>query len=226
MTISRQSLGARKAQRQGKAPRIVLPGRALFDTTALIPALGGRVRTDEDRASRELFNAMIGEPGQVVLIASPSLAELCRGDPNVPIPRTEAVRVVALDRLAAYMLGTKFPPHVLTQYAEGKKGKKPYIKYDAMIVACAMRWKADKIISRDDDVRKLARHAGIESSTAVDAMKNQNLSLFTAAAIHGVERPHGSKPGRSGLVSSDATSLPQPPERPQGSKLARPSPPK
>lgn len=122
------------------AKRLPLPRSALLDTTALIPALGGKIRCEEDKASRDLFEAMLASSGHVIYIATPSVAELHRRAPKKPIPRTESVVVVPLDQRAAVLLGTKFPPSVLTTLSKKGAAPKHYIKYDAMIVACAVRW--------------------------------------------------------------------------------------
>jgi hypothetical protein len=177
----------------------------MFDTTALIPALGARMRCAEDHASRELYQAMLAEHGCTVYISAPSIAELRRRGPLRIIPKTERVVVVPLDQKAAGLLGSKFPPHVLTEFTVAGS-RKHYIKYDAMIVACAVRWKVETIISANDDIWKLAAHVGLKHSTASEMLKQRTLEMFPLSPV--------------------SASPPPPPAHPQGSKPEPPSPPK
>ncbi len=99
---------------------------------------------------------------KTVLVATPSLAELIRREPNNPIPRTPLLVVVSFDQRAAELLGTKFPPEVLTRF-KNELGGAPlqYIKYDAMIAACALRHRSEVLITTDSGQRRIAEAAGI-----------------------------------------------------------------
>jgi hypothetical protein len=56
-----------------------------------------------------------------------------------------------------------FPPTTLTRFRDQVTGATlDYIKYDAMIVACAVRHKANVIVSTDAGIRKLAERVGLE----------------------------------------------------------------
>ncbi|HEV3190741.1 MAG TPA: PIN domain-containing protein, partial [Polyangiaceae bacterium] len=118
-----------------------LPVSVLFDTSTLIAASDGRVRKDQEQACAPLLDALVAAK-RAVMIAAPSFAEFLRKAPRTPSPRLAGIDVVAFDRIASELLAAKFPKQVLTQYRDqSTKGKPPldYIKYDAMIVACAVR---------------------------------------------------------------------------------------
>ena len=124
-----------------------LPLSVLLDSSALVPALDPKhtALAGEDPACATLFQSLITNKCRV-LIAAPSAAEIMRRSPESVIPRTRIVSVVPFDRLAANLLGTEFPPHVLTELAGPGTAPLHYIKYDAMIVACAVRHRlAEKV---------------------------------------------------------------------------------
>ena len=98
----------------------------MFDTTALIPALGARIRCAEDRASRELYQEMLAEHGCTVYISTPSIAELRRRGPARIIPKTERVVIAPLDQKAASLLGSKFPPNILAEFTVAGSRKHAY----------------------------------------------------------------------------------------------------
>ncbi|HYO68936.1 MAG TPA: PIN domain-containing protein, partial [Archangium sp.] len=128
-----------------------LPQRALCDTGFWIRALGerpGDVRSPDAIAFFEEMKAN----GRELLIAAPSLAELIRGNQAFKVPSTLSVIVVPFDRLAAEVLGKKFSADVIKQQRKANGYEKAYIQYDAMIIACAIRHKADCIISFDTNV--------------------------------------------------------------------------
>lgn len=128
------------------------PAVLLFDTTVLIPALGKKIRKSDDPASGRLLEAMI-QHRRSVLIAAPSLAELFRRAPQNPVPRTQWVRVVVFDGLAAELLGRSFPPEVLIKARDQSGALLHYLKslkYDAMIVACAVRHRAAMLVTTDE----------------------------------------------------------------------------
>jgi len=147
----------------------------MFDTTILIPALGKKKRSTDDAASGPLFEAMI-RAKRLVLIAAPSAAELWRREPKHSMPRTRYVRIVAFDQLAAKVLGTHFPPGVLTEWRDQQGKPSHYIKYDAMIVACALRHRVGEFVSTDETQRKLASLVGLTVKAPKDYLTKQ-LSL-------------------------------------------------
>lgn len=61
------------------------------------------------------------------------------------------IRVVPFD-LQAARLGA----YLETRYAQSRSTRKYRDRYDIQIVATAMRWRADAIVSLDEDIRKIA----------------------------------------------------------------------
>jgi hypothetical protein len=72
-------------------------------------------------------------------------------------PGANGIEVVAFDDLAAQILGAQFPVDVLKD-VQVSVGSAPsgYIKYDAMIVACAVRHRATCIVSLDKGMQALS----------------------------------------------------------------------
>lgn len=133
------------------------------------------MRKDQERACAPLLDALVSAK-RPVLIAAPSFAEFLRKAPRTPSPHLAVIEVVAFDRIASELLATKFPKHVLTRYRDqSSRGKPPidYIKYDAMIVACAVRHKADVFVSLDDDQRSMAANVGVKVAWPRDYMAPQ-----------------------------------------------------
>jgi predicted nucleic acid-binding protein len=122
-----------------------LPQRALFDTGVVIRALGERPNDPRSPLCEALWEAMV-ENGRDILIAAPSIAEMIRQDGKGEIPHRRGVEVVAFDARAAELLGRKFPERVLTLERTNTGLPKHYIKYDAMIVACAVRHRATHFV--------------------------------------------------------------------------------
>jgi len=87
------------------------------------------------------------------------LAEYLRHDKKSTRPRVSGVEYVAFDDAAAEILGSVFPMAIIMA-CRTPAGPKDYIKYDAMIVACAKRWNADCIVTLDGH----PRGGGVEAS--------------------------------------------------------------
>jgi predicted nucleic acid-binding protein len=103
------------------------------------------------------------ENGRQILIAAPSLAEMIRHEgKDYSIPRRRGVEVVAFDDRAAIELGRRFPERVLLMERERSQLPKHYIKYDAMIVACAIRHRATHLVSLDGALTGFAQAAVIQ----------------------------------------------------------------
>lgn len=144
-----------------------LPARAAFDTSVLI---GARKEAEKDHAvCAALWTAMVSK-GRYILIPAPVLAEFLR-QPNTPLPpRIERVEIVAFDDLAAFQMA-KFAEasSVLSLPGESKK----VLKYDAMIIACAMRHQAECLVSCDERQRKLAERFGLKAAAPSDFLEAQ-----------------------------------------------------
>jgi predicted nucleic acid-binding protein len=144
-----------------------LPQRALFDTGVVIRALGERPEDPRSRFCEALWEAMV-ENGREILIAAPSIAEMIRQDGKGAIPHRRGVEVVGFDARAAEFLGRKFPERVLALERGSSGLPKYYIKYDAMIVACAVRHRATHLVGLDEPLTTFARAAGLKASRPED----------------------------------------------------------
>jgi len=138
-----------------------LPQRALVDTGVLIRALGERPSDPNSPVCEAFWTAML-ENSRELLIAAPSLAEMIRQEGKGSFPRRRGVEVVAFDDRAAQELGRRFPERVLQLERDATSLPKHYIKYDALIVACAIRHKATHVITLDGPMTSLAGKAGIQ----------------------------------------------------------------
>jgi predicted nucleic acid-binding protein len=131
-----------------------LPSRLLLDTGVLIRALGHKPSDARSPACRRLLHEII-EQRKTALVAAPTIAELERGlpDPGAypdELPRVRHVLVVAFDERCANVLATKFANPITAGMAAATGVPHNYIKYDAMIVACAVRWEADHLVTLDN----------------------------------------------------------------------------
>jgi hypothetical protein len=111
--------------------------------------------------------------GRYILIPAPVLAEFLREPSAVPPPRIERVEIVAFDDLAAIQMA-KFPSDsTFIQLAGGKK----VMKYDAMIVACGIRYSAECLISCDERQRNLATRLGLKGVAPSEFLQAQQALL-------------------------------------------------
>lgn len=151
-----------------------LPGRILVDSNILISALGERRREPDTDICRDLVKAIV--TSRKLLIAAPSVAELIRGQGgggSDALARMRNVEVLAFDHDAARRLGRDFPAHVLQAVKNDICGPFQYIKYDALIVACAARHNADMIVTGETTgIRNLATRIGIPCARPVDFVES------------------------------------------------------
>lgn len=143
-----------------------LQDRSLLDSTILIAAWSER----KDPA-REACIALVSEMenlGHEMLVAAPTIAELLRGDQALELPRRKSFVPVAFDTKAAEILGRELPKSVLQRVKDESGRNYQYVKYDAMIAACAKRHNASCIISTDLDMPKLAKTLGLACFTPDD----------------------------------------------------------
>ncbi len=155
----------------------LLPDRCLMDTGVLIRAL--RQKQDPDTADcADFFEAMV-HAQKTILVAAPTLAEVLRSKPETTVPPTRHVVVVPFDRRAAELLGEKMPWTDQQARAAEASVSRSYIKFDAMIAACAKRWNASVIIALDGDHRTMAAAVGL-ASRAPGSYRQAQQDLLTA----------------------------------------------
>jgi predicted nucleic acid-binding protein len=140
----------------------LLPSRPLLDSSVLFGALAARDTGPDAQACRKLLDAIM-EAGKTILIAAPSIAELLRGSTPVEPPKTMGIIVVGFDDQAARLLAEDFPQEILIKARDATGTPLQYIKYDAMIVACAKRHRADCLVTRDAVMVRLAEQAKVRA---------------------------------------------------------------
>jgi predicted nucleic acid-binding protein len=149
-----------------------LPERALLDTGVLIRALGDRPEDPLAPACRAVFAALLTHRKHV-LIAAPSLAEMLRGSTKTRPPRVRGVTVVPFDQDAACILGERLPQNELKEFSTQAGVKLTYYKYDALIVACAARHRADCIIALEFKIPSLAEKVGLVAKAPATFLAKQ-----------------------------------------------------
>lgn len=160
-----------------------LPPRAMVDTGVLIRALGQRASDPRASLCKEFWDQML-RLGREILISAPTVTEVSRSSkfPPLPIPSVRNVTVVGFDRRAAMILAEKFPDQVLRAQA----GSLPidYIRYDALILACAIRYEAT-LVTLDGPLTSIAASGGVKCEK-VDAFQTQ-LGLFSVVTTPATE---------------------------------------
>lgn len=153
-----------------------LPRRALLDTPVVIRALLGQ-RGDEAATPSciDFVKAML-EHERELLIATPTLAEVLRGDASSTLPSTKGIEVVSFDRKAAVTLGTTFPADGLRKRAKGLGVDREIMYFDMLIVACAIRHRADRVITLDKG--RIMRHLGLQSPLPISTPTDFQLPIF------------------------------------------------
>ena len=135
-----------------------LPLRPLLDSGVFLRWLGERPGDPQTPLCRELVQTLIDE-GRDILVAAPTISEVLRGWTGDEPPSTAEMRVVAFDNRAAHMLAARLPLAVALEHRRASGEVGAVIKYDAMIIACAIRWEASCVISLDAGFRTLAGRA-------------------------------------------------------------------
>lgn len=133
-----------------------LPRRVAADTGFLIRALGDRPGDSRSQPARDLLQAIV-DSGGTIIVPAPALAELIRGNPSGPwpLPRNPSFFVGSFDEKCARILGERFPPGIIKQQVHSSGFSKGYVQFDTMILATALRYKAECLITMDHTFRLL-----------------------------------------------------------------------
>lgn len=134
--------------------RSLLPPSALIDTGVLFRFLGDQPFDKDSPACVDFCNEMIGE-GRTLYVAAPTIAEVTRHR-GKKVPHRKGIVVVPFDDKAAEILGLEMTMARIHSSADSTGCSRTYLKYDAMIVACALRAKTKIIVALDGDHTKLA----------------------------------------------------------------------
>ena len=137
-----------------------LPWRVSVDTGVFLRWLD-KAKDADAPVCYAVLQAVVDKGGQIVLPA-PAMAEILRNGHVAAIPHLSGLEVVAFDELAARTLASKLPLSALQQLKiQGSPKSLSFLKYDAMIVACAVRHRALLHIALDADHHKLCANAGL-----------------------------------------------------------------
>lgn len=150
----------------------LIPGQIALDTGIVLRAMGH----EDDKTNlcaefvRELVNCRVE-----IQVAAPVIAEVIRGDVKRTPQSMPGIVVTAFDDIAAIKCGQLFPVATLNS----KVGNKPpaVLKYDAMIIACAVRWGAKHLVSFDAELRKKATSAGVAGKEPSDYLAEDLFNL-------------------------------------------------
>lgn len=138
----------------------LLPMRAMLDTNVFMRGLLGCYPEEKKAKQCKAFcDAMLAD-GKKLLVAAPTLAELIRHE-GKRIPRVQGVEVIPFDDRAAEELGLRLPMAKLHNTKTETGLSVTYLKYDSMIFACAIRGRAEALITLDTDHHPLSQHTGI-----------------------------------------------------------------
>lgn len=173
----------------------LLPELPLIDTNVLIRGLGERPNDQHAPDCREFLKVM-REQRRDILVAAPSIAEVLRFKRGKKPPVMEGLLIVPFDDEAARVLGENFPEELLHEWRRKDPNPLHYYKYDALIVACAVRWKATCVVALDKGVRDLATEQNLraEMPGAFHAKQGQ-LALVHSAPPTSSAKGHGSATG-------------------------------
>ena len=129
-----------------------IPTRVMLDSSVL-------TRTREDSTEphselcRELWRALIKEHHQI-LIPAVALAEYMHHPPHQQPKRHRSVEIVTFDERTAEVLAG-FPAHVFVKNTSNGETK-ALVKFDSMILASAVRHKAEMLFCMDTRLANLA----------------------------------------------------------------------
>lgn len=152
-----------------------LPASMLIDTTVALRGFGACGDDPRSPVCVALVDACI-KHGTSLLIAAPTIAEIRRGGATRPVPRVSHVEVVAFDEKAANDLA-KLPIEFLKEFSAKEGLPLTYVKYDALIIACAVRYEAGCFVCLDEKQHRLAKNAGVRALMPESFLSDQ-LGLF------------------------------------------------
>lgn len=148
----------------------LLPKTACIDTGVMIRAIGECVDVDSVSSS-ELLEGLVHHRRPIFLPA-PALAEILRRDaPSVPLSPT--ITVVAFDAECARILGERLPDSAIRKAQSATGQPRQCLKVDAFIVATAIRYRAEVLVTVDPGMVQLAEHARIRCVHPQDFQEKQ-----------------------------------------------------
>jgi predicted nucleic acid-binding protein len=151
----------------------------MLDTNVLIFAHGPATGRVEEGPSRELWAALIAHKRDI-LIAAPTLAETLRGGTKVQMVR--GVEVISFDRRAGELLGLGLPFPAIKQVQVTAGLPLTHLKFDSLIMACAVRGQADVLVTYDRGIAKLQASADPAVFGKLRIVTPDHFQVATAAA--------------------------------------------
>jgi predicted nucleic acid-binding protein len=139
-----------------------LPLLALIDTGVFIRRLGDQPECADTPACIEFCDRMAAL-NRRIFVAAPTIAEVTRIRGAAP-PRVRNIITVAFDEVAAEELGRLMPMSELRSCLAKHYGcRQNHIKYDALIVGCALRIPGVAFVGLDDKQLQLARAVRLDA---------------------------------------------------------------
>lgn len=128
----------------------------LLDTGILLRGLGQRC--DADAEDCQMLLDLLVRGGVTMYVGAPTVAEMSRGAGALgPLP----FEIINFDRSAAEVCGRTFPAALLKDAAPQVGLREHYIKYDALIVACALTARVDAVVTLDRGMHFLCGEADL-----------------------------------------------------------------
>lgn len=123
---------------------------------------------------RKIVTAVVGGGGRI-LVPAPVIAEVNRSRPFDP--RTLGFEPVAFTAVAAQAIGA----HLFQRLKGARPNDGTRMKFDSMVIGCAMTWRVDVLLAEDGDLRRSAEIAGIRALDRkhfiLDCIDGRQLSL-------------------------------------------------
>lgn len=161
----------------------LLPTKAMVDTNVFMRGvLGDRPEEPSSVLCVEFCNAMLDKKLRI-FVAAPTLAEVIRHQ-GKRVPRTQGIVVVPFDDRAAELLGMTLSMGKLHVSKAASGASLTYLKYDSMIMACALRSGVPVFVTMDSDHHPLAKDTSIrvEHPSAFRAPQRTIFDLLSAGA--------------------------------------------
>lgn len=136
-----------------------LPFAALIDTSVFLCRIGDKPDDEHCQACIDFCNRMF-KAGRTVFVAAPTITEVTRHK-GKELPRVPKIVVAAFDAIAATELGKRMPMSELRGLKDSSGRGLGYIKYDALIVGCALRIPSCAFVGMDGTQLALAKRVGL-----------------------------------------------------------------
>ena len=152
-----------------------IPERVMLDSSVLTRTRGDATGEHADLC-RELWYELIKQQHRI-LIPAIALAEYMEKPPHDRPKRHRNVEVVHFDDEAAAIIATRFPPSVFLRQNAVPGATKAIIKFDTMILASAVRHRAELLFCMDHRLSNLATAAQMPVKNPADLGRPTQLPL-------------------------------------------------